>query len=149
METPRPGLLKAKTSRLLDKYYWAKRTDPQWRGQQLLEQARRRAKQKRLDFSLTWDWLRPKLEAGCCEVTGVPFEYFLIGLSRGKPHAFAPSIDRIDSRKGYTTGNCRLVVWIVNQMRGAFDDELVLYVAQQWIARLPTEGMTHGRRDDD
>jgi hypothetical protein len=28
-----------------------------------------------------------------------------------------PSIDRIDSSKGYTPDNCRVVLWIINQAK--------------------------------
>lgn len=36
---------------------------------------------------------------------------------------FKPSIDRIDSTKGYTLDNIRLVTWIVNHCRGKLTDE--------------------------
>lgn len=37
-----------------------------------------------------------------------------------------PSLDRIDSSKGYTIDNIRVVAWIVNHCRGNLNDELFL-----------------------
>lgn len=36
---------------------------------------------------------------------------------------YRPSIDRIDSNKGYTLDNIRLVAWIVNHSRGSLTDQ--------------------------
>ncbi len=46
-----------------------------------------------------------------CEVTGIPFSLDKNGYSKAP---FAPSVDRIDSLKGYSTNNTRLVCMCVN-----------------------------------
>lgn len=46
---------------------------------------------------------------GRCALTGIPFS-----MEGGSGNPFAPSMDRIDSTKGYILGNVRLVCWIVN-----------------------------------
>ena len=74
----------------------------------LLTNCKSRAKDKGLEFSLTLEWVKQRLKAGVCEVTGIDF---LLGSLR---HPFLPSIDRIDSSKGYTPENCRVVLWIIN-----------------------------------
>lgn len=49
---------------------------------------------------------------GRCELTGIPFSDARPRGCRRAP--FAPSIDRIDSRDGYTAANCRLVCFAAN-----------------------------------
>jgi hypothetical protein len=49
---------------------------------------------------------------GRCEVTGIPFSYEVPDGSKLAP--FQPSVDRIDSSKGYNDGNCRVVCLMVN-----------------------------------
>lgn len=70
-----------------------------------------------MEFSLTLDWVEQHLRAGVCEVTGVAF---VIGSAR---HPFLPSIDRIDSSKGYTPENCRVVLWMVNAAKSDLADD--------------------------
>lgn len=47
-----------------------------------------------------------------CEVSGIPLD--LSKTAQGSKMPFSPSIDRIDSSKGYVIENCRLVCTIVN-----------------------------------
>lgn len=58
---------------------------------------------------------------GYCEFSGIKFAYSENG--RGKVRPFAPSLDRIDSNKGYTMSNCRLVCAAVNVALNAFGDD--------------------------
>jgi hypothetical protein len=81
------------------------------RASSLLKAAKRRAKAKGLKFSLTLDWVRGKLSAMTCEATG-----WMFVLAKGH-HPFAPSIDRVDPRKGYTPDNCRMVLAAVNSLK--------------------------------
>jgi hypothetical protein len=55
------------------------------------------------------DWLKAKVDAGVCELTGTPFDF-----SGRKGNPYAPSLDRIDSSKGYTRDNVRLVCFGLN-----------------------------------
>lgn len=65
----------------------------------MLKDAKRRAKAKGIRFNLTEDDLTiPDL----CPLLGKPLERFT---------AYAPSIDRIDSTKGYTKDN----VWVISK----------------------------------
>lgn len=66
-----------------------------------------------------------------CAVTGIPFTGERIGLSSRRP--FAPSVDRIDSTKGYTVDNCRLVCYAVNLAMGEWGDDVVRRIALTWI----------------
>lgn len=87
-----------------------------------------RARRNGLEFSLTKEWLRAKLEPGVCEVTGLPFVFDM-----GKPGEFlpfSPSIDRKDSSKGYTLENCRVVCLVFNYACHTWGDEVVMKMAR-------------------
>ena len=66
----------------------------------LWNDAKRRADKKGMPFTLTKDWVTTKLEAGICELSGVPLE---IAQSNT---ANSPSVDRKDNSKGYSNANC-------------------------------------------
>ena len=92
-----------------------------WRGENtsisLLNLCKQRAKKKGIEFSLTFDWAEERLLRGVCEMTGIAFVF-------GTPrHAFLPSIDRIDSSKGYTPDNCRVVLLIINQAKNDISED--------------------------
>lgn len=78
------------------------------------------------DFDMDVDWIEEKLMKGCCEITGIPFDFQPHPVYEKNP--FSPSIDRRDSTKGYTKDNTRIVIWQVNLMRGEMKDEEVLDV---------------------
>lgn len=58
-----------------------------------------------------------------CAVTGIPFVYDVPG------HPLMPSLDRIDSSKGYTADNVRLVCWAVNCAASTWGLEAYLAIA--------------------
>jgi len=94
-------------------------------GTLLLSGARKRGKRFG-DFELDRRWIDDKLSLGRCEITGICFEF---SKESGDVNFFAPSIDRIDSSKGYTRANSRLVVWGYNRAKGEHTDNEVLMLA--------------------
>lgn len=60
---------------------------------------------------------------GACLLTGRPFAETRIGTGQAK-RPYAPSLDRIDSEKPYTSHNCRLVLQAVNFALNAYGDEI-------------------------
>ena len=70
-----------------------------------------------MECTLTVEWIEQRLLQGVCEVTGIAFE------RKGDRRPFMPSIDRIDSSKGYTPENCRVVLWIINAAKQALPED--------------------------
>jgi hypothetical protein len=88
------------------------------RASQLLRRARHISKIKGWDYDLDAAWIIERMTR--CKRTDTPF--VLVADHR---HPYAPSIDRIDSTKGYTKDNCRIVAWVYNQARSNYSDETV------------------------
>jgi hypothetical protein len=85
----------------------ARRQKPESRASELLAGARSRALKTDIECNLTFDDVYPAIAAGRCQKTGVLFDLTPHpGLRR---HPLAPSIDRIDSAKGYTRDNIQIV----------------------------------------
>ena len=100
------------------------------KGPHLLADARRRAKKRRLAFTITVDDIADLLKAanGVCELTGPPFN-----LSKNDGYfrrPFAPSLDRIDSSKGYTPGNVRVVLYAANAAMNEWGFDVLLQMAR-------------------
>jgi hypothetical protein len=89
---------------------------------------RTRAARCGMEFDLTREWIAERLAVGVCEVTGLPLELSKPPGSRF--HPWAPSVDRIDSKKGYTQDNCRVVCWIYNMAKSEWSDEVVMTFAK-------------------
>lgn len=112
------------------------------RAVHMINNARRRAASRGLEFDLDEDWIEERLLKAVCEVTGLPLN---IATNGGKGHiknSFSPSIDRIIQKGPYTKENCRITCWIYNRARGAFpphDFDLMVEAINQ--PKLPvTEG---------
>ncbi len=81
---------------------------------------KRRAFRKNIKFNLTLENC-PQLPKKC-PVTNKPF-------IRGEVHKYNPSLDRIDSNKGYTPDNVWWICWMANSIKGPYsikEVELVL-----------------------
>lgn len=81
-----------------------------WR--KLLREAKTRAKNKGIEYSLSAKWAI-SVWAGKCDLTGLTFV-----TGPGRPGPFSPSIDRIDTSKGYTPENSRFILFRVNCLKG-------------------------------
>ena len=99
-----------------------KSDDPHFRARRLYDAALQRTRKRGTEFALTVEWIRERIEAGHCEVTGIPFEF------DGRP--WSPSLDRIDNTLGYTTDNVQVVVWTYNAAKGTGTSEDVLTMAR-------------------
>lgn len=78
------------------------------RASRLLKSARERAAKRGLPATITSEWIAERIACGVCSVTGIPFDL-------STPHGpYTPSVDRINSREGYTPENTQIVVFIYN-----------------------------------
>ena len=72
-----------------------------------------------------------RLADGRCMVSGIPFEHEKIEGCFRRP--FAPSVDRIDSSKGYTVANCRLVCVMANTAMNQWGLQRLLRLAKNIV----------------
>lgn len=97
-------------------------------------QAKKRARKYGRDYTLPPGWAKAQYERqdGRCAMSGM---YMAKDRKKHAPHA--PSIDRKDSRKGYTPDNCRLVTYMVNCAKNQFTERELLEMCRALIAHNP------------
>jgi hypothetical protein len=97
----------------------------------ILWRIRMRAKKKGLVFELTREWLQARLDAGVCELTGLPFT------PQGLLAPAMPSVDRKDSSRGYTSDNCRLICWALNAAFNNWGEAEARKIWAEYLRRNP------------
>lgn len=102
-------------------------------AQYLWSRAKGRAARKGHEFTITKEWVQERLTAGVCEATGLPFDLDLG--TAAEPNPWSPTVDRRDSRLGYTPDNCRLVAWVYNAAKNCWGDDIVLEMAEALVER--------------
>ena len=102
------------------------------RAKVLLDNAKRRCKEKNVSINLTTEWIQNHLERGTCEITGMSFSFEPPpeGLTR---RLDAPSLDRINKHKHYTEDNCRVILWSVNCALAEYGTETMLPVLKAMV----------------
>lgn len=95
------------------------RASPRTRASTLLAAARQRSAKKGLPCTISVFWIVRALEAGHCQVTGLPFNM----TSDQARDLYAPSLDKRDPSLGYTPDNTQVVVWGYNACKGVSSDE--------------------------
>jgi len=103
----------------------------------LLSSARRRSESKKIEYNLDREWLEEKLKSGVCVKTGLSFIY-----EGNSP--YTPSIDRIDSTKGYTKDNCQIVCKIYNFAKNIWDDSDVENMARGLLKESGCDNISKG-----
>jgi hypothetical protein len=92
-----------------------------------------RAREKNLPCELTQEDVRILLLTEWCPVLGIP-----LFTSKGSPSDNSPSLDRIDSKKGYTKSNTRCISWRANSLKKDGTAEELIAVAMD-VAKLEME----------
>jgi len=84
-----------------------------------------RVKAKGWDFEIDAAFIQELFskQSGKCALTKIPFTFNFEKCKTVKKDPFSPSIDRIDSAKGYTKDNVRLVCMVVNLALNEFGDD--------------------------
>ena len=70
---------------------------------------------------------------GRCELSGIALSFEKIGTAKAAP--FQPSIDRIDSAKGYNAANCRVVALAVNLAMREWGEEVIKRIGKAMFLR--------------
>lgn len=117
----------------MERYYELRGT-PHDRAYRLWNDARQRARRSDLPFEITLDWLKAKIDAGTCEVTGINFDTAL-GPGSGRGNPFGPSLDQKVPGAGYTPDNTRVVCWMFNLAKGTNTDADVMKLAKALVQR--------------
>jgi hypothetical protein len=87
------------------------------RASQLRGRCKQRAKRCGYEFNLSKDVIIEKLSKMRCEATGIT-----LILDDKKYNPYSPSIDRIDSAKGYTDDNIQITCVIYNFCKNQFSE---------------------------
>jgi hypothetical protein len=103
------------------------------REQYLYMRIRRTCNEKGLEFDLTKDWIRQRLDDGICEMSGLPFDMGSKGNFKRGPNT--PSVDRINPFGGYTMDNCRMILWFINRAMINLGEEYTLMVFSKCLER--------------
>lgn len=112
---------------------WKRKWSKENRWSSLLAGARARAKRRGLSFNLTREWLQERLRLGVCEATGVGF--VTKGSRNWRVHPLAPSLDRVNPKKGYTRENTMLVTWHFNTAKSQYGLEELLAMSLALVTR--------------
>lgn len=97
--------------------------------------ARQRAARKKRDFDLDISWGLALLESQNykCALTGI--EFYSDDGSAYRLNPYAPSLDRIDPKQGYTKINTRIIILAMNLMLNDFGIAVFEQVANNYRAQ--------------
>lgn len=115
------------------RYQHKKRLSKEGRAYILMSAARIRAARDGWAFDLDLDWVKRKIYAGTCEVSGLPFD--LRPPTRSAKNPFAPSIDRKNNDRGYTKRNCRAILWCLNVAFSDWGEQIALAASEAVLNR--------------
>lgn len=108
------------------------RRKPYGRALALWHATRTRAEASGIEFTITVDWVRERVVRGYCELSGIKFDFSAAGTkSRGLP--YSPSIDKVDSYRGYTPDNCRVICWAFNCAFGHWGEDVFVRMFKEYL----------------
>lgn len=92
------------------------------RAKDLFRSAKKRAIDKKIEFNICFEQVLVLVLIGKCSKSGICFDLSK-PVEKIKRKPFAPSLDRIDSFKGYTPENIQIVCNLYNAGKGQHTDE--------------------------
>jgi hypothetical protein len=114
-------------------YYAQRSRDYKWQNPErhLANVAKRRAKLKGLDYSITWkDIVIPEV----CPVLGIELVH-----GSGRWADTSPTLDRIDNSKGYIQGNIVVISWRANRLKSDASLQELLLLGE-WAKKVESDG---------
>lgn len=90
--------------------------------------AKKRCQKTGVVFDLDREWV-DQTYTGFCSLTGIPFE------TKGTRSPYAVSLDRIDTKKGYTKDNCRFILFGLNAFKGSGTDNDMITIAKMLVEK--------------
>lgn len=101
--------------------------------EKLFRQVVKNSRPRKISVEITADDIKEMLERakGKCELTRVTFNMQKISGQRIRP--WIPSVDRIDSKKGYSFDNCRIICAAANVALNQFGEYIFVKMASSMI----------------
>lgn len=90
---------------------------------------RSEAKRKGVKFDLTVEWFDSRINAGTCEMSGLPFHFDKPG------HPNTPSVDRRAAGGHYVQANCRMILRSLNWALGHWGEDYICSLFKAVIER--------------
>ena len=103
---------------------------------EILRTAKTNARKRNMVFEITYDFVDSKIifQKEKCALTGIIFSYNPDESSRCRAHA--PSIDRIDNKKGYTEENVQIVCCMVNRAKNEYSQQMFDHMCRARMDKL-------------
>ena len=95
-------------------------------------EAKKRAAKNKVEFSIEFEELYSRHEEPKCTLSDIP--YFQCKKFFRNP--FNPSIDRIDSNKGYTKDNTRVVAACINNAMNEWGEDILKFMSIRYITKI-------------
>ena len=132
-------LPESKLRKLKEKHgasYRKRKADPLRFGKMEHTALKTRSKTRDFKFDLTPEYIQMKFDEceGKCAITKLPFSMEMG--TKGKRNPYRPSVDRINSKKGYVKGNIQVVLAIVNTMKMDYTDDILHPVIKAWATNI-------------
>lgn len=108
---------------------------PPMRYREIFVRTKRSAQHRGVEFTLTEDSFDAMVQraGGRCELSRIPFtDSRRVAGARRAP--YAPSVDRIDCKKGYTPENTRLLCLAVNLAINDFGERTLMTIARRLVS---------------
>ncbi len=99
-------------------------------AQYIHRNSKKRARLKEIEYDLMPDIIEDMMKVGAwrCAVTNMSFDFTPV--KNGVRRPWFPSLDRIDSDKGYTRDNCRVVCIAANTAMNVWGESVLLEMAK-------------------
>lgn len=103
---------------------------------QLYYRARKQQRKYAEKCDITVQWIEELITTGHCARSGLEFS---LDRQQGQINPLSPSLDRIDSRKGYTISNCQIVCTIYNVAKNNYSDDYFIEFCRRVTQFNPTD----------